>query len=178
MICEWVYLRSHIAFFFCSSKKGKWSGSEEKLFIFNLPFAFKFYFIIKKKIRHGNRWLFTAKGVSWSQVHCGDHDKEWITRQGLGSLTPSLSYWSSTRSCGLPFRGGTGGLIYRVLLTRLTAASSELQLSDRTAPPWHAHLGQFGFLRVTGGQPSDSCQLLDALLLRRCTALLISIPSG
>ena len=104
MICEWVYLRSHIAFFLCSSKKGKWSGSEEKLFIFNLPFPFKFYFIIKKKIRHGNRWLFTAKGVSWSQVHCGDHDKEWITRQGLGSLTPSLSYWSSTRSCGLPFR--------------------------------------------------------------------------
>lgn len=49
MICEWVYLRSHIAFFLRGSKEGKLSGSEEKLFIFNLPFLFKFYFIIKKR---------------------------------------------------------------------------------------------------------------------------------
>lgn len=47
MICEWVYPRSHVAFFLSSSKKGKLSGSEKLLFIFNLPFLFKFYFIIK-----------------------------------------------------------------------------------------------------------------------------------
>lgn len=46
MICEWVYLRSHVAFL-SSSKKGKLSGSEDKLFIFNLPFLLTFYFIIK-----------------------------------------------------------------------------------------------------------------------------------
>lgn len=46
MICEWVYLRSHISFCLSSSKKGELSGSE-KLFIFNLPFLFKFYFVIK-----------------------------------------------------------------------------------------------------------------------------------
>lgn len=48
MICEWVSLRSHVAFVLSSSKKGKLSGSEEKLFIFNLPFLFKFCFIIKE----------------------------------------------------------------------------------------------------------------------------------
>lgn len=53
MICEWVYLRSHVAFL-SSSKKGKLSGSEEKLFIFNLPFLLTFYFIIKE-IRSGSQ---------------------------------------------------------------------------------------------------------------------------
>lgn len=44
MICEWVYLQSHVTFCL-SSKKGELSGGE-KLFIFNSPFLFKFYFII------------------------------------------------------------------------------------------------------------------------------------
>jgi len=47
MICEWVYLRSHVVHFLSNSKKGKLSDSEEKLFIFNLPDLFKFYFIIR-----------------------------------------------------------------------------------------------------------------------------------
>lgn len=63
MICEWVYLRSHVAFFLSSSKKGKLLGSGEKLFIFNLPFLYKFYFIIKGD-KEWKPMKYIAEGIS------------------------------------------------------------------------------------------------------------------
>lgn len=58
-------------------------------------------------------------------------------------------------------------------------ACSTPHLSNKVSPLQLINLGQLGFLRLTGGWPSDSCKLLDSVLLKRkCIMLLLSIPSG